>query len=207
MIPFKVTPRPPTSIASFNFFVGYLRVTRGVWSRLDCPMWAGAVTFRGVRLRAWRCRKCRHAAHTVSSYLRPDRWRNPAHGCDHGLMPAADTSGASGRPLYAEPLQAHTLIAQGAQVGTKAGANAVSSLPGTAAGSIPSSPFDAAVQTAQISLPQEDAAAVTAAAASSTTHAGGSEASVTSVTTTDTQSAGDIAKVEGQIAQSTVYTI
>ena len=83
-------------------------------------------------------------------------------------MPAADTSGASGRPLYAEPLQAHTLIAQGAEVGRKAGANAVSSLPGTVAGSIPSSPFDAAVQTAQISLPAEDAAAVTAAAASST---------------------------------------
>ncbi|CAN5875789.1 hypothetical protein BH09ACT7_BH09ACT7_54230 [soil metagenome] len=125
-------------------------------------------------------------------------------------MPAVDTSGASGRPLYAEPLQAHTLIAQGAQVGAEAGpgaAGSVSSLPGTVAGCIPSSPFDAAVQTAQISLPEEDAAAVTAAAASSTTHAGGSEASVTSVTTTDTQSAGDIAKVESQIAQSTIYTI
>lgn len=119
-------------------------------------------------------------------------------------MPAVDTSGASGRPLYAEPMQAHTLIAKGAQVGANAGANTMSSLPGTAAAS---SPFDVAVQTAEISLPQEDAAAVTAAAASSTTHAGGSDASVTSVSTTDTQSAGDIAKVDGQIAQSAIYTI
>lgn len=169
-------------------------------------MWAGAVTSEESAF-ARGAAESVDTPHTRFPAISDRSLAHPAYGCDHGLMPAVDTSGASGRPLYAEPLQAHTLIAQGAQVGTKTGANAVSSLPGTVAGSIPSSPFDAAVQTAQISLPEEDAAAVTAAAASSTTHAGGSEASVTSVTTTDTQSAGDIAKVESQIAQSTIYTI
>jgi hypothetical protein len=125
-------------------------------------------------------------------------------------MPAADTPAVSGEPLYAEAPQAHTLITQAAQVGTKTGANlasGASSLPGTVAGAIPSSPFDAVIQATEISLPQQDAAAVINAATSSTTHADGSEASVTGVTTTDTQSAGDIAQVETQIAQSAIYTL
>ncbi|WP_142386869.1 hypothetical protein [Mycobacterium hubeiense] len=129
-------------------------------------------------------------------------------------MPAVtDTASPSpsGRPLYAEPVQAHTLIAEGAQVAAKAGAdaptNAASSLPGTTAGSLPSSPFDAAVQAAEIALPQYDTAATTATSASSTTHAGGSEAAVTSVTTTDTDHAGDIAEVGSQIPAGQIYTI
>ena len=126
-------------------------------------------------------------------------------------MPAAADTSDSGRPLYAEPAQAHTLIAQGADVGAKAGAQgpagAASSLPGTAAGALASSPFDAAVQAAQISLPQQDSAATMAVASSSETHAGGSEASVTSVTATDTDYAGDFAQVESQMPAGEIFTI
>lgn len=114
-------------------------------------------------------------------------------------MPATDTSGSgpSGR-LYAEPVRARTLITEaevvGTQASTDASAHSTSPSPLTA-----SSPLDAAIQAARIAFTQPDTAATTTAAASSVIHAGGSDASVTDVTTTDMNNAGDITSTATQL--------
>lgn len=158
-------------------------------------MWAGAVTVEDSANANGAARECKHDSEPIASYLGLVQRTIEAI---METMPDADTSGASCRPLYAEPTEAHKLIAQSAQTGAQAPTTGAvsSSLPGAEAGS---SPFDAVVQAAKVSLSQEDVAAAGVTSASSTTHAGGSEAAVTGVSTTDTQSASQITEVQTQI--------
>lgn len=121
-------------------------------------------------------------------------------------MPAADTSAtADGQGLRAEAVQAQTLIAEGARIGTtpaaESAAAAAPSAPPTAA-----SPFDTAFHAVVTALPLGDSGVATTSSASSTVHAGGSEAAVATVVTADQHSATEVAQA-GSLTAGAQFTI
>lgn len=122
-------------------------------------------------------------------------------------MPAADTSAAAadGQALRAEAVQAQTLIAEGARIGTTPAAeSAASATPSGAATT--ESPFDTAFHAVVSALPLGDSGVATTSSASSTVHAGGSEAAVATVITADQHSATEVAQA-GSPTAGTQFTI
>ena len=123
-------------------------------------------------------------------------------------MPAADTSAAAadGQALRAEAVQAQTLIAEGARIGTTPAAESAASAAPPCRPTAAESPFDTAFQAVVSALPLGDSGVATTSSASSTVHAGGSEAAVATVITADQHSATEVAQA-GSPTAGTQFTI
>lgn len=107
--------------------------------------------------------------------------------------------------LRAQPLPAHRLITEGAQIGSKAAAAPVTDAASPQLGTAGQSPFDLATGALALEVTPVDTAASAAAAASSTSHAGSAQAAVAAVSTTDVHYSVSIAETGKQ--SDTIYTV